>query len=233
MVNANTDTDFDEDDALEAVYTIHDQVSEAKRSFEDGPSPAQLAEKVSKVEQEAQEIARFADSITDLCGDINGSYDGLHALVDSGEEVWDALEIIQDRIGVIEAALDADDGDTVNGTLTLDGREFEVEMTPVGGMPVAAEEAEGFGKWLKRMLGEIDGLNKEFLHRETLVSPERLDRILGGGSPNGDEAPSILQTMVDEGFIEPHVRQNAEKVLLDGDVDDDEPEGLGRLFDPD
>jgi hypothetical protein len=230
MVNANTDTDFDEDDALEAVYTIHDQVGEAKRAYEDGPSPAQLAEKVSKVEQEAQEIARFADSISDLCGDINGSYDGLHALVDSGEEVWDALEIIQDRIGVIEAALDADDGDTVNGTLTLDGREFEVEMTPVGGMPVAAEEAEGFGKWLKRMLREIDGLDKEYLAEKSLVSKHRLQSIINGESPQGDEAPSILKTMVNGDFITEDTRSNAETVLLDGDTDD-EPEGLAELFD--
>jgi hypothetical protein len=125
------DNEFDTNDAIDATHAVTDEAEAAAQALERGPGPAEVRESLSRLEDNASELSRVAEAISDAVGGLSGSTysEGILDLLEGADDAYEHLNVVRDRAGIIEKALQGEK--SVDGTLDIDGRTFEVTLTPV------------------------------------------------------------------------------------------------------
>lgn len=202
------ETDFDVDDARDAARTIQGEATEAEDSLFQGPDHQQIESALDKVESAAHEIANQANYLNEGVGELAGSAhsSGVLDLSRGADEAIENIQVVQDRARVIAEVLqtiEESDDDVSTTTVTLGAKEYEVRFEETGYVG-----DETFSEWLSALREEEPDLTLSKLERGSLVSETRLKAILEGGSPNGDEGPSILKMLREAGYITEEQRQS-------------------------
>lgn len=205
--------EFDTDDALAAVEDISLEAGQAQDALERGPSTGEVQTALGRLEENAREVARYGEAIEDAVGDLTGSAHrgGIGDMEQGMEDAYDALNVIRDRTGVIEQALDANDG-TASGTLTIEGVEFEVTLERVNAVSEGNNPGYTFSSWLSDRMDEHD-ISRSQLVEFSLAGRDYIRSILDDGErPVPEVAKSILKGLDKHNYIHDEARED---VLLD------------------
>lgn len=203
-----TEQEFDLEDAEEAAYEISAEAEQAHAALERGIGPGEAIDALTQLQRNVGSLIEYAESIDEAVNTLSGgSYsEGVEGLIEGSDDAYEHLNTIRDRAGVIERALEGDDG--ADGTLTIDGQEFEVSLTPLESDDETGDGIPTFGEWLAAQMNS-KAVSRERICEESLVSEDRLDEIIGGAEPRGDEGRCIIKTLEDLGELSPEESTDA------------------------
>lgn len=197
--------EFDLEDARDATGEIDMEAEEAIAALERGIGPREAKDAINNLQSSTHQLVQYAEAVNDAVDTLTGgSYsEGIEGVLEGADDAYEHLNVVRDRTGVIERALEGKGGS--DGTLTIDGEEFEVSLTPIETDNDGGESPPPFGEWLAAVMNE-KGLDRAYIYENSLVSGGRVGEILEGDEPRGDEAPSIIKLLVEDGQLEDESR---------------------------
>jgi hypothetical protein len=194
----------DADEAYGALTSANNDLQSAKDGLQGSRHNEEDA--IDIMQGVADDLSRLADDIHDARGLVGAAKTDADSSFDSIEEADSRLSVIGD---FIEAAEATPDGEPV-GEIEIDGNRYDVLLSP--------QDDGSFAEWLGGTIGEMAtagvsgyGSPESLIVSESLVSRARLEDILGGSDPRGDEAPSIIKALYEGGYIDGDERNRAEQ----------------------
>lgn len=202
-----------------ATEDAYDSVARAEKKVNDLPHLTSEAEGLRDNAEEIKRIAKDMENVAEKLETVeNDTLGPASAELENAREI---LSFLRDASDEIEAS------GVHQGTLEIDGIEYEVSITPVG--------SSAFGRYIRRKIARNDGLQGSDIVEHSLVTSERLDALLGDpdAQSKGDEAASIIKALNDMGYISEEEREYAKtkfSPVHDGNESGGDTDSLADLF---
>jgi len=132
-----TDNDESGDDVPSIPVLAEDirfEASEALESLGQGPAAGEVEDAIGRMEASINEAYRQLEAAEDALGVLTGgSYgESVADTYDGTREARRSVEAVRQMAKEVEEQATDDDGEA-SGTLTVDGQEFEVSLSPADG----------------------------------------------------------------------------------------------------